>query len=146
MRVVVHTDGGSRGNPGAAAIGVVVDDLSTKKTLLSLGKCIGVTTNNVAEYSAVLAGLNFIATLPHHQIESCDFFADSLLIISQITGKYKVKNLQMQTLCSQVQNQLRSLPFSVTFTYVPRAQNATADALVNKALDENIDSVIRQEK
>ncbi len=144
--MIIYTDGGSRGNPGYAAIGVVVINAETKETLFSKGECIGITTNNVAEYEAVLKALEFLSTLPHSPDDTCEFRADSLLVVSQITGKYKVKNPEMLVRCQKVHRWLSDLPFSVTFTAIPRAQNAAADALVNRVLDENMNSLIRQEK
>lgn len=135
MILSVHTDGGSRGNPGPSAIGVVIED--GNEAIHTISTFLGIQTNNVAEYSAVLAALDYLSTLPSPLPEKVNFFLDSLLVVSQITGVFAVKNDQMKLLHSQVKRKLQSLPFPVTFNYVPRAQNSHADALVNKALDEN---------
>ncbi|PWU23450.1 hypothetical protein C5B42_02750 [Candidatus Cerribacteria bacterium 'Amazon FNV 2010 28 9'] len=135
MHVTVHTDGGSRGNPGKSAIGVVIEHEGT--SLLSLGQYIGVGTNNRAEYIAVIEALQWlvehVATL-----SGASFFLDSQLVVSQLNGVYQVKHPDMIALKKNVDQLRSSLPFRITFSYVPRAQNAAADALVNKALDEHL--------
>jgi ribonuclease HI len=135
MILSIHTDGGSRGNPGPSAIGVVVEH--DGEVIHTISRFLGTQTNNVAEYTAVLSALDYLASLPSPAPKQANFFLDSLLVVSQILGTFAVKNAQMQELHSQVRLKLQSLPFPVTFKYVPRAQNSAADALVNKALDEN---------
>jgi ribonuclease HI len=129
-RLVVHVDGGARGNPGPAAIGVVV---STPDGVVidELAERIGVATNNVAEYQAVLRGIERAAALGASQLELIN---DSELVARQLTGAYKVKHPAMKPLHERAMAALR--PFAGwTIRNVPRAQNARADALVNAALD-----------
>ena len=131
--LLVHTDGGARGNPGPAATGVFfeLDDFAEGH-----GRCIGETTNNVAEYMGVLDALEQIpALLEEHTIEKIIFYLDSQLIVYQIIGEYRVKEPTLQELHARVQQRLKTLPVPYQFVHVPRKQNAEADRLVNQALD-----------
>jgi ribonuclease HI len=128
--VVVHVDGGARGNPGPAAIGVVVS--APDGTVLDeLAERIGVATNNVAEYQALLRGVHRAAALGAREVE---FVNDSELVAKQINGTYKVKHPAMKPLYDEAIAALRSFD-RWRIRSVPRAQNARADALVNEALD-----------
>jgi ribonuclease HI len=130
MKVIVHVDGGARGNPGPAAIGVVVSD-PDGTVLDEVAETIGVASNNVAEYQAVLKGVERAMALGADEIELVN---DSELIARQLTGAYKVKHPAMRPLYEQAITALR--PFARwQIRTVPRAQNARADALVNAALD-----------
>ncbi|MDQ6774914.1 MAG: ribonuclease HI family protein [Actinomycetota bacterium] len=131
MKVVVNVDGGSRGNPGPAAIGVVVADPGGE-VLDELAETIGVATNNVAEYRAVLRGLERARDLGASEVEIVN---DSELIARQLTGQYKVKHAAMKPLYLEAMAALRGFDGWYIRT-VPRALNASADALVNAALDE----------
>jgi ribonuclease HI len=129
-RLVVHVDGGARGNPGPAAIGVVVSD-PDGEVLDEVAEPIGVATNNVAEYRALLRGLERAAALGAREVEIVN---DSELVARQLTGAYKVKHPSMKPLYEQAISALRGFD-SWHIRSVPRAQNARADALVNAALD-----------
>ncbi|MGI8413302.1 MAG: ribonuclease HI family protein [Solirubrobacteraceae bacterium] len=129
-KVVLHVDGGARGNPGPAAIGVVVSD-PEGEVLDEVAETIGTATNNVAEYRAVLRGLERAHGLGAREIE---IVGDSELIARQITGAYKVKHAAMKPLHQEAMASLRQFDRWRIRT-VPRAQNARADALVNAALD-----------
>ncbi|MEP7166939.1 MAG: ribonuclease HI family protein [Candidatus Woesebacteria bacterium] len=128
----IHTDGGSRGNPGHAATGVVISDGDVIQ--VEDGQYIGIQTNNVAEYSAVLRALSLLTSLPAP--EKVNFYLDSLLVVQQLNGKFAVKNAELKKLHTQIQENRKKMSFPLTFSYVPRAQNAEADLLVNKALDK----------
>jgi ribonuclease HI len=128
--LVVHVDGGARGNPGPAAIGVVVSD-SEGAILDELGERIGVATNNVAEYKALLRGLERAAELGARELEIIN---DSELVAKQLTGAYKVKHPAMRPLYLDAITALRGFD-RWRIRSVPRAENAHADALVNAALD-----------
>ncbi len=130
MKLVVHVDGGARGNPGPAAIGVVVSD-DGGAVVDELAERIGVATNNVAEYKAVLLGVARAAELGASEIELVN---DSELVARQLAGTYKVKHPSMKPLYDQAMNALRRFDRWRIET-VPRAQNARADELVNEALD-----------
>jgi ribonuclease HI len=131
--VTICCDGGSRGNPGPAAIGAVVIDSSTDPPtpLASVSEPIGVTTNNVAEYRALIAGLD--AAEPY-RARAVRVRADSLLMIKQLRGEYRVKHENLKPLYRDVRARLASYDV-IDLQHVPRAQNAEADALVNAALD-----------
>jgi ribonuclease HI len=129
-KVVVHVDGGARGNPGPAAVGVVVSD-PEGAVLDEYAERIGVATNNVAEYQALLRGVRRAAALGASEVE---FVNDSELVAKQINGAYKVKHPAMKPLYEEAIAALRGFE-RWTIRSVPRAQNARADALVNEALD-----------
>jgi ribonuclease HI len=130
MKVVVHVDGGARGNPGPAAIGVVVSD-PDGALLEQLGEPIGETTNNVAEYRALLRGLDLARALGAVEVE---VVGDSELVAKQVNGQYKVKHAGLRPLHAEALRALGGFERWRVRT-VPRAQNAAADALVNAALD-----------
>jgi ribonuclease HI len=131
MKVVVHVDGGARGNPGPAAIGVVVSAVDGA-LLEQLGEAIGETTNNVAEYRALLRGLERARALGADEVE---VVGDSELVAKQVNGQYKVKHAGLKPLHGEA---LRALAGFARWRVrtVPRAENAAADALVNATLDE----------
>ena len=131
--VVVFADGGSRGNPGPSAIGAVVIDPSTTPPtrLAAVSERIGTTTNNVAEYKALIAGLQaaqrFSPSVVHVR-------ADSKLVIEQLAGRWKVKQPHLKPLHAQARALLDGFE-RVDLAHVPREENTEADALVNAALD-----------
>lgn len=129
-RLVVHVDGGARGNPGPAAIGVVISEPSGE-VLDEISERIGVASNNVAEYRALLRGLERAAELGAREVQLIN---DSELVAKQLTGAYKVKHPAMRPLYEAATSALRDFD-SWQILSVPRAQNARADALVNAALD-----------
>jgi len=129
-QVVVHVDGGARGNPGPAAVGVVVS-APGGEVLEEYAERIGVATNNVAEYQALLRGVERARALGATDVE---FVNDSELVAKQITGDYKVKHPAMRPLYEEAIGALRAFD-RWSIRSVPRAQNARADALVNDALD-----------
>jgi ribonuclease HI len=129
-RLILHVDGGARGNPGPAAIGVVLSD-PDGATVEELAERIGVASNNVAEYRALLRGLQRAAELGAREVE---IVGDSELIARQLTGAYKVKHPAMRPLHEQAAGALQRFE-RWSIRTVPRAQNARADALVNAALD-----------
>ena len=130
MKVILHVDGGARGNPGPAAIGVVVSS-PEGEVLEELGETIGVATNNVAEYRALLTGVERARALGATEVEIVN---DSELVAKQLTGAYKVKHPAMKPLYAEAIAALRGFD-GWRIRSVPRAQNARADELVNQALD-----------
>lgn len=130
MRLILNCDGGSRGNPGAAAVGVVLRD-TEGEVVAEISQAIGVATNNVAEYEAVIRGLERAIELEAEEVE---LVGDSELVAKQITGEYKVKHPDMKPLHARVVELLRNFD-SWEIRTVPRAENSDADALVNQALD-----------
>jgi ribonuclease HI len=129
-QVVVRVDGGARGNPGPAAVGVVVS-APGGEVLDEYAERIGVATNNVAEYQALLRGVQRARALGATQV---DFVNDSELVAKQINGAYKVKHPAMRPLYEEAIAALEAFE-RWSIRSVPRAQNARADTLVNDALD-----------
>ena len=130
MRARLFTDGGARGNPGPAAYGYVLE-AEDGSVLDARGEPIGVATNNVAEYSALLAGLRRAAELG---VDELEVVSDSELMVKQMTGVYRVKNEALRPLALEAGRLARALP-RVTYTHVRREHNELADSLVNRALD-----------
>lgn len=128
MKAIIHSDGGSRGNPGPAAIGVVVE-LPDKK--IEIGEKIGITTNNVAEYRAIIRGLEEAQKSKATEVEC---YLDSELVVRQIRGEYRIKDPKMVELASRV-FKLKEVFDFIVFYSIPREKNKLADKLVNKALD-----------
>jgi ribonuclease HI len=131
--VVVYCDGGARGNPGPAAIGAVVEDPTTDPPtrLATVSERIGHTTNNVAEYRALIAGLEAARQFPSRIVR---VRADSMLVIRQVEGAWKVKQAHLRPLVEQARALLEGYEV-VDLAHVPREQNVDADLLVNAALD-----------
>jgi ribonuclease HI len=135
MKIVVHVDGGARGNPGPAAAAAVIES-SDGQLLGEHAQLLGRTTNNVAEYRALMLGLERARELGASEVE---VVGDSELIAKQVLGEYKVKNEALRPLHREATNALRGFD-SWSIRTVPRAQNADADALVNAALDQARDT------
>jgi ribonuclease HI len=130
LKLTIHVDGGARGNPGPAAIGAVVSDESGE-TLLERGQAIGRATNNVAEYRALLLGIELARELGADELE---LIGDSELVVRQVRGEYKVKKPDLKPLHTQVREALARLD-SWSIRHVKREQNAEADRVVNETLD-----------
>ena len=130
MKARLSTDGGSRGNPGPAAYGYVLE-LDDGTVLDARGETIGVATNNVAEYRALLAGL---ASAVERGVEELEVVSDSELLVKQMRGEYKVKNEALRDLVDEAESLARRLR-RVRYTAVRREHNELADRLVNEALD-----------
>lgn len=142
-KLTINCDGGARGNPGPAGIGVYA--VADNEHLFSLSEYIGETTNNVAEYTAVIRCLEYLLA---NQIksENLDFVLDSELIVKQIKGEYKTKQPHLQKLnlkIHQLLQQLTSnqLTHTVNFTHVKRDLNQEPDLLANQALDNHLSSL-----
>ncbi len=131
MKVIVHIDGGARGNPGPSAAAAVVSS-PTGELLDEQARLLGTATNNVAEYRALLLGLERALALGASEVE---LIGDSELIAKQVSGIYKVKHPAMRPLHAEAMQALRGFE-RWSIRTVPRAQNADADALVNAALDQ----------
>ncbi len=139
MNIVVHTDGGARGNPGPAAVGVVIE---LSHTVIEFGKRIGEATNNVAEYTAVIEALRHIKDErprsdlnPKEKIE-IDFYVDSNLVVQQLNGRFKVKDPTLRELLVKVRLLEAEIGGEVRYAVVSREENSRADFLVNQALDD----------
>ena len=128
--VVIEADGGSRGNPGAAAYGAVLLDARTGETIAERAECIGTATNNVAEYRGLIAGLELY--LEHTPEAELEVRMDSKLVVEQMSGRWKIKHPDMKPLAVAAN---RLAPFGTTYTWIPREQNKHADRILNEALD-----------
>jgi len=131
-KVIIHADGASRGNPGPAAIGATIKD-ERGKLITSISQRIGRTTNNQAEYRAVITALEEAIRLGIKQV---NINSDSELVVKQINGEYRVKKDTLKPLYQQVRQLLGSLE-GFTITHIPRHQNPEADNLANQALDSH---------
>jgi ribonuclease H / adenosylcobalamin/alpha-ribazole phosphatase len=131
-RLVIEADGGARGNPGPAGYGAVVRDAATGEVLAEVSEAIGRATNNVAEYSGLLAGLRAAGRL----VPGADAEArmDSRLVVEQMSGRWRIKDPRLRALAAQAAQAARALG-RVTYTWVPRERNAHADRLANQAMD-----------
>src|SRR5690554_3087034 len=134
MSLIIHTDGGSRSNPGNAAIGVVV--FHNNECIYEQATYIGIATNNEAEYRGLLAALEWlqqnVSEFPSGIPVICKL--DSKLVVEQLNKNWKIKEPRMAELAQKCWNIMATLPFKITLTHVRRAENAAADALVNQAL------------
>src|SRR3990167_1401230 len=133
MKLFIHTDGGSRGNPGPSASGAVLKD-AHGNVLAEISKYLGMTTNNQAEYTAIVLGLEKARELGAKDIR---VFMDSELAVRQLAGIYRVKNPELAKRFLEVKNLIHAFD-RVEFSHVPREKNKEADALVNRALDANV--------
>jgi len=127
-RLILHTDGASRGNPGPSAIGAVIRD-GSGRVVASISRYIGETTNNQAEYRAIVAALEEAIRLGAREVE---INSDSELVVKQIRGQYRVKKLTLKPLHQRVRELLGALD-GFAIAVIPRQQNREADALANRA-------------
>ena len=134
--LIIYTDGGSRGNPGPSALGVYITNSSGEK-IDGFGRVLGITTNNVAEYQAIIDAFDWM--ISHKNMLSpaavIHFRMDSRLACMQITGLFRVKNPNLAQLLRAIHEKENELAFKTTYTHIPRELNKEADAYVNRALD-----------
>ena len=131
LHVVIHIDGGSRGNPGPAGAGIVVRDKTDNSILYKGGIFLGKATNNVAEYSGLLAGLTAAGRLNAARVQ---LFSDSQLLVRQMIGEYRVKNAGLKPLHRRATDLAEGFD-ECTFHHIPREENTAADKLANLAMD-----------
>jgi probable phosphoglycerate mutase len=131
-QVVIEADGGARGNPGPAGYGAVVRDASSGAVLAERAESLGVTTNNVAEYSGLIAGLSAAAELGARVV---DVRMDSKLVVEQMSGRWQIKHAGLRALAAEAAILVRRFE-TVRFGWIPRERNKHADALANRAMDE----------
>lgn len=136
---VVRTDGAARGNPGPASAGAVLISLARRDARdplaapdASISEYLGIQTNNVAEYTAVVRAIGLALELGARRLE---LLLDSKLIVEQLAGRWRVKDLKLRPLWAEALRRLRTLPDGWVAAHVPRAQNSLADALCNEAID-----------
>lgn len=135
MKLIIYTDGASRGNPGPASYGFTIQD-ENGRLLYEEGKYIGITTNNVAEYTAVLEALKHVSSIMGH-VSSIELYADSKLVAEQLSGRYKIKAKHLKSIIEQIQKLAIELG-GVIVSHVPRSLNTQADQLANQALDHKL--------
>jgi ribonuclease HI len=132
MELTIYTDGASRNNPGEAGAGVYI--LKDNKPFGELARYLGKTTNNIAEYTAAIMGLEYAVTQGASRV---NLFADSELLVKQLNKEYKVKNEGLKPLYGRATELIAKIG-NVEVQYIPREKNREADALANKAIDEKI--------
>jgi ribonuclease HI len=133
QRLLIYTDGASRNNPGEASIGVVIKD-GGGTTVGTISQYIGIATNNVAEYTALIEALKAAQKLNPERI---DLYLDSQLVVRQMKGEYKIKNAGLVPLVREAQALVHQFPQGkVAFHHIPREENKEADALANEAIDK----------
>ncbi|MEM1097205.1 MAG: ribonuclease HI family protein [Planctomycetota bacterium] len=135
VRLTVNFDGGSRGNPGPASVGIVVASTDDGMPLIERGFFLGETTNNVAEYQGLIRGVALAKTLNPAEVA---FVSDSALVVNQVNGQWKLKTEHIRELCLEARAALATLP-KWELTHVKRAHNVRADALANQAMDARAD-------
>ena len=131
-RLLIEADGGSRGNPGTAGYGAVVRDAVTREVLAEVSEPIGRATNNVAEYSGLVAGLRAAGKLAPGA--TAEVRMDSKLVVEQMSGRWQIKHPDLRPLAAEARQAARALG-RVTYTWVPRERNNHADRLANEAMD-----------
>ena len=139
MKLIIHADGGARGNPGPAAYGIVIEN-ENGKIIAKLGKALGVRTNNQAEYGGVVGALEFVKKTfeSGSQISAIEFYLDSDLIVNQLSGKYKIKSAELAVLAIKAKSLEKEMSIPVIYKQVPREQNKIADKIVNQVLDSQM--------
>lgn len=130
-RIILEADGGSRGNPGPGGSGSVIVAAESGEVLHTISRALGTCTNNVAEYTGLVLGLEYITE--QWPDAAIDVRMDSKLVIEQMSGRWKIKHPDMRLLADMARERIAGR--AVTFTWVPRAQNARADAAANAAMD-----------
>lgn len=141
-KVYINTDGGSRGNPGPAAIGVVFCG-PLGEEIHNYNECIGVGTNNDAEYKAIIAALKILVKSQWFLANNLDqkeviCRLDSKLVVEQVNGNYKIKEERIKVYVAEIKEIISQIKLRISFIYVPREQNKRADELVNQALDAEL--------
>ena len=134
MKIKIYTDGASRGNPGPASYGFMITN-GKGDLLKEEGKVLGITTNNVAEYTGVFEALSFVKNNLPDGVTQIELFADSKLVVEQLSGRYKIKAKHLKEIIEKIQILAIDLG-GVIYSHIPREQNRSADKLANEALDK----------
>lgn len=130
----IFTDGASRGNPGKASIAFCVKD-ENHKTIFSHGEKIGIATNNVAEYKAIILALLWVLKNKETINQKVAFFLDSNLVCCQLNGLFKIKDTNLKNLYFEIRQREAEINKQITYTYIPREKNREADKIANQVLD-----------
>ncbi len=143
-QLFIYTDGGARGNPGPAAIGIVIKN-HQGKLIHQFARTIGTATNNIAEYQACQAALKWLVTnknkLPLTSSAICNFFLDSTLVVNQLNGLWKVKNPHLRQQVINIRQLEGQLGLTIKYTAIPRQKNIQPDTLLNQALDQQTSQI-----
>jgi len=129
----VFTDGGAKGNPGPAAVGFIIKD-SSGQVLVEKGKSIGRATNNIAEYRAVIEALHWILANIKERSLTVNFYLDSILVVNQLNGLFKIKNKNLKNLVIEIKNLEKKTKGKIFYNYIPREKNKKADFLVSTVI------------
>ncbi len=133
--MLIHTDGGARGNPGPAACAFVATD-DSGRLIHQQGFYLGIATNNQAEYQAVIESLKWLSAMNHEPI-TVNYYLDSQLVVSQLKGLFKIKDPGLKIKNLEIKELIKNYKLKIkNFTYIPREQNSAADHLVNQTLDK----------
>ena len=137
--LTIYTDGASHGNPGPAAAGVHIVDEMTRETVVDFGVPLGIATNNVAEYQAVLYAVEWLLAQKKLLAEhiQLNFRTDSQLVASQLSEQMKIKNAKLRQFAGEIRERLCQLPGTYTFGHISREENTEADRLANHTLDKH---------
>lgn len=135
-KIKVYTDATAKGNPGPSGLGIVIKDESDE-IILTHKQYIGKATNNQGEYTALLESLKLLKNL-NTEYDFIEFYSDSLLMVNQLTGKYKIKDKYLMRNAMNFWEGMTKLGKKHSITYIPREQNATADKLANEATKEGM--------
>lgn len=135
-KLIIFCDGGARGNPGPAASAFVIKD-AQGKIVHKEGIFLGVKTNNQAEYHAVVSALHFLSKEKMNNLQEIRFYLDSVLVVSQINGIFKIKNSELRESLVKIRELESLIKCKIVYSQIPREENYEADALVNYTLDNN---------
>jgi len=139
-QLFIFTDGGARGNPGPAACAFIAKDSQNQIVNIS-SKVLGIATNNIAEYQGVIEALNWLVGLLAKKEpipDSIIFFLDSQLVVNQLQGNFKTKEIHLKNLLAQVKFLEQKLKMNISYHHIPRAENHLADFHLNRALDASL--------
>lgn len=132
--LIIHTDGGARGNPGPSACAYVIED--SGEIVHKASKNLGINTNNFAEYNAVILALEWIENNKQKFLDrDICFYSDSELMVRQLNGIYKIKNESLKTLNRKIVSLVKKIGLNICYKHIPRHNNKIADQLVNEELD-----------
>lgn len=143
MNINIYTDGGSRGNPGPSASSFVLyeeNELKHNELKHKDQRFLGIATNNIAEYIALLMALRFVKEHYNNEKYAVHFHIDSELVVKQITGIYKIKDAKLKEITLLIKKLLTEIASQITFEHVVREKNTLADSLVNEALDQALEN------
>lgn len=135
--ISIYCDGGSRGNPGPAASAFIIKN-PNNEIIYQNGKYLGITTNNEAEYQAVVLALEYLSKNPMSVELKVNFYLDSILVVSQINGTFKINKSNLRSLLFKIRELESEIKSEIVYSQIPREKNWEADLIVNQTLDTNL--------